>query len=94
MIESLNLASLNDPAFCPNGCGRSYRGMDRRNSLKTHMIYKCGVNPKFKCVVCQKELRYKNSLQYHMVSAHKQFITKRYFMNEMGENRGEGGLTD
>lgn len=71
MTEALNLASVNDPAFCPNGCGRLYKGTDRKNSLRKHMIYKCGVHPKFKCVICHKMLRYKNSLQYHMRSVHQ-----------------------
>lgn len=72
MNESLKSASVSDPAFCPNGCGRSYKGTQRKNNLKKHMMYTCGVNPQFKCTFCPKGFRYKHSLQYHIVSAHQQ----------------------
>lgn len=72
MNDALNMASENDPAFCPNNCGRLYKGMARKYSLKKHLIYACGVNPQFKCKFCQKGFRYNQSLQYHIVSAHRQ----------------------
>lgn len=72
--KSLNEACENNPAFCPNGCGRSYKGSERKKSLKKHMIYTCGVNPQFTCVFCPKEFRYKNSLKYHMMSVHQHIV--------------------
>lgn len=66
----LNKASRNDPAFCPNGCGRSYKGPERKGNLKKHMMYACGVNPQFNCMFCSKQLRYKHSLQYHLATVH------------------------
>lgn len=53
MKKFLNIASRCDPAFCPNGCGRSYKGTERKSNLKRHLKYSCGKNPKFKCIVCQ-----------------------------------------
>lgn len=75
MIKLLNEAIENDPALCPNGCGRSYKGVYRKQNLKHHMIYVCGVNPQFKCTYCQKQLRHNQSLIYHMATVHKQFST-------------------
>lgn len=72
MIELLNEACESDPASCPNGCGRSYTGPERKGILKTHLIYSCGVNPKFKCKICSKQLRHKHTLKYHMMSVHRQ----------------------
>lgn len=70
----LNIACKNNPAFCPNGCGHSYKGTERKKNLKKHMIYSCDVHPQFKCTFCQKELRYKHSLQYHLATVHSQII--------------------
>jgi len=68
----LTEACENDPAFCPNGCGRSYKGQERKGSLKKHMMYSCGVHPQFKCIFCSKQLRYKQTLQYHLMNIHQQ----------------------
>lgn len=69
----LNKAVVNDPALCPNGCGRSYKGAVRRSNLKQHLIYACGVNPQFTCNICQKQMRRMQSFRYHMASVHSQF---------------------
>lgn len=75
MNELLLRASENDPAFCPKGCGRSYKGPNRRHHMRTHLIYACGVNPQFQCIYCLKEFRYKQSLQYHIASIHQKIST-------------------
>lgn len=63
-------ASENDPAFCPNGCGRSYRGINRKKSLKSHMVYYCGVIPRFKCEFCLRGFKSKQAFMYHLASIH------------------------
>lgn len=75
-MELLNEAITNNPAFCPNGCGHSYRGSVRRRkyNLKQHLIYVCGVKPQFKCAICQKRIRHRHSLRYHMATAHSYII--------------------
>lgn len=70
MAKLLNKASENDPAFCPKGCGRSYKGTTRKGNLKKHLMYVCGVGPQFNCTICQKQLRHNNSLQYHLATVH------------------------
>lgn len=66
MNKLLNVACNNDPAFCPNSCGHSYRGIARKCNLKRHLKYYCGMHPKFQCIVCHKTYREKESLNYHM----------------------------
>ncbi|VVC28708.1 Zinc finger C2H2-type [Cinara cedri] len=77
MNKLINEASKYDPAFCPNGCGRSYRGVRRKGNLKHHLIYSCGVDPQFKCPLCKKLLTQKQSLNYHLATVHKQFLTRQ-----------------
>lgn len=74
MKELLNEATEYDPAFCPNGCGRSYTGIHRKQNLKYHMIYTCDANWKFKCRICHKKLSKTQTLKYHMATAHKQLL--------------------
>lgn len=74
MDELLCLASKYDPAFCPNNCGRSYKGTERKFNLKRHMIYACGVLPKFKCTICFRKFTYKTALKSHVICVHKQFM--------------------
>lgn len=69
--DLLDMAIQYDPAFCPNGCGCSYIGTGRKNNLKKHITNMCGVNNKFQCKLCQKRLRQKRSLKYHMATAHR-----------------------
>lgn len=72
MIELINVACKNDPAFCPNCCGHSYTGIDRKYKLKRHMVFACGVKPQFECPLCLKQFRYKQSLKVHVKSVHYQ----------------------
>ncbi|XP_022182823.1 uncharacterized protein LOC111042501 [Myzus persicae] len=67
MNKLLNMASENDPAFCPNGCGHSYKGTERKSNLKRHLKQSC---PKFQCTVCHKKYKKKASLLYHMMTIH------------------------
>lgn len=67
-------ASENDPAFCPYGCGHLYKGAKRKRSLKKHILYSCGVNPQFECMICNKKLRHKYTLHLHMTKMHPQNI--------------------
>ncbi|XP_025197595.1 longitudinals lacking protein, isoforms N/O/W/X/Y-like isoform X5 [Melanaphis sacchari] len=50
----LNALAVIDPVECPNNCGRAYKGLHRKNSLKRHLLYDCGKPPQFQCVVCSK----------------------------------------
>lgn len=77
LIELLNTASENNPAFCPNGCGHSYKGTkkDRKNNLKRHMVYACGISPRFECIICLKKFTYKQSLKGHMLLVHRQILS-------------------
>lgn len=70
-IIDLFYKATTDPTLCPNKCGRLYKGANRKYNLKRHLIYECGVNPQFKCIICQKLFRYKHSLQYHIGCVHK-----------------------
>lgn len=72
METLLKNASVKDPVPCPNGCGRAYKGTERKHNLKKHLMYVCGVNPQFHCILCQKQLRHKRSLQLHMAHVHNQ----------------------
>lgn len=79
MTKLWKMAIADDPALCPNGCGRSYKGNERKYHLKRHLIYACGVNPQFECTLCPKQFRYKQSLQYHLLSTHKNVLLKGDF---------------
>jgi len=53
---------------CPYGCGRTYK---RKGGAAQHLKYECGVEPKFKCVVCDKKFSHKSQMKGHMISIHK-----------------------
>lgn len=76
--ELINEAVENDPALCPNGCGHSYKGTDRKHNLKKHMVYACGVNPKFQCDVCFKKFVRKQTLKFHLHAKHNRSLTFWY----------------
>lgn len=59
--------------FCPNKCGRSYK---RRSGLSQHLNYECGVEPKFKCFMCDKKCAQKSTMKSHIIKVHK--ITQPY----------------
>jgi len=57
--------------FCPNMCGRSYRGRYRSKNIKRHLRYECGVQPQFQCDVCLKRFTHNSDRKKHMVIIHK-----------------------
>lgn len=59
---------------CPNNCGHSYKGIYRKNNLRRHLVFECGVEPQFQCPFCQKRFRQKSSMKSHVVLIHKSFI--------------------
>ncbi|XP_060880765.1 uncharacterized protein LOC132952475 [Metopolophium dirhodum] len=59
-----------DPMFCPNFCGRSYKGKYRKHNLKRHMMLSCGVNAQFECTFCQKRFRSNQILKVHLAYVH------------------------
>lgn len=63
-----------DPVFCPNKCGRCYRGEQRRGHLKRHLDTECGVPKKFPCVICLKRFSQKWSLKKHRALVHKVLV--------------------
>lgn len=65
------LMLLTDPAVCPNQCGRSYKGKFRKNSLKRHLFYECGVEPQFACPACNKRFADKGSMRRHALNVHR-----------------------
>lgn len=54
--------------FCPNKCGRSYK---RKSGLTQHLNYECGIEPKFKCFLCEKKCAQKSTMKMHMLKVHK-----------------------
>ena len=50
------------PEFTCTNCGKCYK---HRGSLKRHMDFECGQEPKFVCPVCPKRWRQKNDLNIH-----------------------------
>lgn len=60
-----------DPVFCPNQCGRCYRGDQRRGHLKRHLDTECGVPKRFQCTICFKRFSQKWSLKKHILLVHK-----------------------
>lgn len=57
--------------YCPNMCGRSYRGRYRTKNIKRHLRYECGVLPQFQCDVCLKRFTHNSDRKKHMVMIHK-----------------------
>lgn len=63
--------------FCPNMCGRSYRGRYRFKNIKRHLRYECGVQPQFQCNVCLKRFTHNSDRKKHMVMIHKTVLDSR-----------------
>lgn len=59
-----------DPAICPNMCGRRYVGVARKSHLKRHLFYECGVPRQFECSLCLKQFKQKVHLKCHLLSMH------------------------
>lgn len=56
-----------DVYFCSNKCGRKYKS---KTALYTHLKYECGVDPQFRCQVCQKSYKHKCTFKVHMIRDH------------------------
>lgn len=56
-----------DVFFCTNKCGRKYKS---KTALYTHLKYECGVDPQFRCEVCQKSYKHKCTFKVHMIREH------------------------
>lgn len=48
--------------YCENGCGLQYRSL---RSLRTHLQFKCDVEPQFQCKYCLKQFHYRHHLTSH-----------------------------
>jgi len=59
-----------DPVFCPNNCGRCYRGAGRKWHLNSHVKYECGVPKQFVCTICRKCFAQKSVLKTHYGMVH------------------------
>ncbi|KAL5234361.1 hypothetical protein ACI65C_001771, partial [Semiaphis heraclei] len=57
-------------AVCPHNCGRSYKGFHRKQHLKRHLKYECGVRPQFQCALCKKYFTRNSSLRDHKIVIH------------------------
>lgn len=59
-----------DPAHCPNLCGRFYRGVYRKSNLRRH-LFECGVLPRYPCSLCDKRFFRRYQLRMHLIVVHK-----------------------
>ncbi|VVC28710.1 Zinc finger C2H2-type,Zinc finger, RING/FYVE/PHD-type [Cinara cedri] len=48
LLRLVDQAITCDPAYCPNKCGRFYKGQHRKINLRRH-VFECGVLPRFPC---------------------------------------------
>lgn len=70
-LSQLNDLAATDPAFCPNMCGRRYKGEHRKYHLKRHLTNECGVPRKFQCYICLKRFTQDYNLKSHLLMVHK-----------------------
>lgn len=73
LLESMNKDSLVDPVFCPNDCGRSYKGKNRKYVLKRHVMYECLTPPQFPCPICTRLFKRKDEMLIHVQKKHNTF---------------------
>lgn len=69
ILRCVEVAAIYDPAFCPNKCGRFYKGQHRKINLRRH-IFECGVQPRFSCSICKKRFFRRYQLKIHLVNVH------------------------
>ena len=53
--------------FRCNRCGKHYM---RKRTLRRHMRYDCGTEPKFSCSICGLKIRRRYALTSHLVAVH------------------------
>lgn len=59
-----------DPLYCPNNCGRCYKGQYRKSNLKRHFNRECGVLKQFECHRCGKRFAHNHHLRLHCINVH------------------------
>lgn len=52
----------NDRICCLNYCGHRNANYYKKENLKTHLNFECGVEQKFQCSTCQKKFKRKLTL--------------------------------
>lgn len=65
--------------ICPNNCGRTYK---EKFSLTRHCRKECGVEPQYRCMICSKPFKRKESLKSHTYIVHKDI----YLLNTETKN--------
>lgn len=65
------VTGLPDPVYCPNQCGRCYRGVKRIGNLNRHLRLGCVVPGKFQCGHCGQRFSLTNDLKKHCIRVHK-----------------------
>lgn len=65
------VTDVSSPLFCPNNCGRCYKGHRRKESLRRHLKDECGVPKRFQCAHCGKRFARKEYLNSHRLFVHK-----------------------
>lgn len=65
------VTSLSDPLYCPNKCGRRYKGAGRELNLNNHLTFGCEGPKKFQCSYCSKWFNHKCNLKTHSALIHK-----------------------
>lgn len=73
LLELMKKDSLVDPIFCPNACGRSYKGKSRKYVLKRHVMYECRMPPQFSCSICLRPFKRKDEMLMHKQKKHYTF---------------------
>ena len=49
-------------------CSRTYK---RREGLRRHVKFECGVGPAFPCPICDRQITQKYNLRRHLIEVHK-----------------------
>eukprot|EP00102_Acyrthosiphon_pisum_P025206 XP_016662416.1 PREDICTED: putative transcription factor ovo-like protein 3 isoform X3 [Acyrthosiphon pisum] len=58
--------------YCPRSCGRSY---SRKNNMKRHLTFECGVPKLFMCSYCGRDFTYRSNLKIHIYSIHGRYAS-------------------
>lgn len=70
LINQFLGTSLPNPLYCPNKCGRCYKGEFRKENLGQHLRYQCGRDKCFECFQCGKRYTWKRDLVTHCALKH------------------------
>lgn len=66
IIQKSN-SQLNPNLFICDNCNRSY---NRKNNLKRHKTFECGIVAQFSCTLCSLKMKRKDNLQAHLFKKH------------------------